>query len=141
MNSCLFIMFNFKNFNYCLILFTYDLWWTITILYRMQTYVFINVPSVVMQELDPPPWLNRMRELGYPPGYLGKITILWSLIISSLRRYIVFFVLVIFWTIDNKPIKKIIILHKTTRLSCFFLSSSTFPFYGVPYDCLLFTHV
>ncbi|XP_031391141.1 uncharacterized protein LOC116203527 isoform X1 [Punica granatum] len=21
-------------------------------------------------ELDPPPWLNRMRELGYPPGYL-----------------------------------------------------------------------
>ncbi|KAH7422712.1 hypothetical protein KP509_12G021600 [Ceratopteris richardii] len=20
---------------------------------------------------DPPPWLNRMRELGYPPGYLG----------------------------------------------------------------------
>lgn len=25
-----------------------------------------------MQELDPPPWLHRMRELGYPPGYLGK---------------------------------------------------------------------
>lgn len=24
-----------------------------------------------MQELDPPPWLNRMREMGYPPGYLG----------------------------------------------------------------------
>ncbi|XP_010552328.1 PREDICTED: uncharacterized protein LOC104822697 isoform X2 [Tarenaya hassleriana] len=22
-------------------------------------------------ELDPPPWLNRMRELGYPPGYLA----------------------------------------------------------------------
>ncbi|VVB09168.1 unnamed protein product [Arabis nemorensis] len=22
-------------------------------------------------ELDPPPWLNRMREIGYPPGYLG----------------------------------------------------------------------
>ncbi|KAJ0535417.1 putative transcription factor interactor and regulator CCHC(Zn) family [Helianthus annuus] len=21
-------------------------------------------------ELDPPPWLNRMREIGYPPGYL-----------------------------------------------------------------------
>ncbi|KAJ9173095.1 hypothetical protein P3X46_016266 [Hevea brasiliensis] len=21
-------------------------------------------------ELDPPPWLNRMRQLGYPPGYL-----------------------------------------------------------------------
>ncbi|KAI4352262.1 hypothetical protein L6164_006531 [Bauhinia variegata] len=21
-------------------------------------------------ELDPPPWLNRMREVGYPPGYL-----------------------------------------------------------------------
>ncbi|KAF7820013.1 Zinc finger CCHC domain-containing protein 8 [Senna tora] len=21
-------------------------------------------------ELDPPPWLNRMRDLGYPPGYL-----------------------------------------------------------------------
>ncbi|KAI4366748.1 hypothetical protein MLD38_022585 [Melastoma candidum] len=21
-------------------------------------------------ELDPPPWLNRMRELSYPPGYL-----------------------------------------------------------------------
>lgn len=41
-----------------------------------ENFVFINVPSVVMQELDPPPWLNRMRELGYPPGYLGKITIL-----------------------------------------------------------------
>ncbi|KAG0483204.1 hypothetical protein HPP92_011288 [Vanilla planifolia] len=24
-------------------------------------------------EFDPPPWLNRMRELGYPPGYLGDI--------------------------------------------------------------------
>lgn len=24
-----------------------------------------------VQELDPPPWLNRMREIGYPPGYLG----------------------------------------------------------------------
>uniref|UniRef100_A0A7C9D3H9 CCHC-type domain-containing protein n=1 Tax=Opuntia streptacantha TaxID=393608 RepID=A0A7C9D3H9_OPUST len=23
-------------------------------------------------EFDPPPWLNRMREIGYPPGYLGK---------------------------------------------------------------------
>lgn len=26
----------------------------------------------VIQELDPPPWLHRMRELGYPPGYLGN---------------------------------------------------------------------
>ncbi|CAN1241270.1 Zinc finger CCHC domain-containing protein 8 [Linum perenne] len=25
-------------------------------------------------ELDPPPWLNRMRELGYPPGYLDANT-------------------------------------------------------------------
>ncbi|KAK6646220.1 hypothetical protein PHAVU_L003037 [Phaseolus vulgaris] len=23
-----------------------------------------------LEELDPPPWLNRMREIGYPPGYL-----------------------------------------------------------------------
>ncbi|MCD7446650.1 hypothetical protein HAX54_013325 [Datura stramonium] len=23
-------------------------------------------------ELDPPPWINRMRELGYPPGYLEE---------------------------------------------------------------------
>ncbi|KAG9139278.1 hypothetical protein Leryth_011279 [Lithospermum erythrorhizon] len=23
-------------------------------------------------ELDPPPWMNRMRELGYPPGYLDS---------------------------------------------------------------------
>ncbi|KAL3629539.1 hypothetical protein CASFOL_026761 [Castilleja foliolosa] len=23
-----------------------------------------------LRELDPPPWLNRMREMGYPPGYL-----------------------------------------------------------------------
>ncbi|GAB4840235.1 hypothetical protein Ancab_021000 [Ancistrocladus abbreviatus] len=23
-----------------------------------------------LEELDPPPWLHRMRELGYPPGYL-----------------------------------------------------------------------
>ena len=28
--------------------------------------------NFVMQELDPPPWLNRMQELGYPPGYLGN---------------------------------------------------------------------
>jgi hypothetical protein len=27
----------------------------------------------VLQENDPPPWLHRMRELGYPPGYLGKL--------------------------------------------------------------------
>ncbi|KAJ7554719.1 hypothetical protein O6H91_05G006400 [Diphasiastrum complanatum] len=26
--------------------------------------------SLGIGELDPPPWLNRMRELGYPPGYL-----------------------------------------------------------------------
>uniref|UniRef100_A0A453GYS5 CCHC-type domain-containing protein n=1 Tax=Aegilops tauschii subsp. strangulata TaxID=200361 RepID=A0A453GYS5_AEGTS len=25
-----------------------------------------------LRENDPPPWLHRMRELGYPPGYLGK---------------------------------------------------------------------
>ncbi|KAH6832170.1 hypothetical protein C2S53_007448 [Perilla frutescens var. hirtella] len=25
-------------------------------------------------ELDPPPWLNRMREIGYPPGYLDADT-------------------------------------------------------------------
>ncbi|CAN0916298.1 Zinc finger CCHC domain-containing protein 8 [Linum grandiflorum] len=25
-----------------------------------------------LRELDPPPWLNRMRELGYPPGYLDS---------------------------------------------------------------------
>nr|GFC79080.1 zinc finger CCHC domain-containing protein 8-like [Tanacetum cinerariifolium] len=23
-----------------------------------------------LAEADPPPWLNRMREMGYPPGYL-----------------------------------------------------------------------
>jgi hypothetical protein len=28
--------------------------------------------NYVLQENDPPPWLHRMRELGYPPGYLGK---------------------------------------------------------------------
>ncbi|KAL6006921.1 hypothetical protein ACLOJK_032417 [Asimina triloba] len=28
---------------------------------------FCNLRSL---EFDPPPWLNRMRELGYPPGYL-----------------------------------------------------------------------
>ncbi|CAA6671424.1 unnamed protein product [Spirodela intermedia] len=27
--------------------------------------------SLGIGELDPPPWLHRMRELGYPPGYLG----------------------------------------------------------------------
>ncbi|GMH01844.1 hypothetical protein Nepgr_003683 [Nepenthes gracilis] len=26
-----------------------------------------------LKELDPPPWLNRMRELGYPPGYLDLV--------------------------------------------------------------------
>ncbi|XP_020251655.1 zinc finger CCHC domain-containing protein 8-like isoform X2 [Asparagus officinalis] len=26
--------------------------------------------SLGIGEFDPPPWLNRMRELGYPPGYL-----------------------------------------------------------------------
>ncbi|GER31009.1 zinc finger CCHC domain-containing protein [Striga asiatica] len=30
--------------------------------------VGLDNPSAI--ELDPPPWLNRMRELGYPPGYL-----------------------------------------------------------------------
>ncbi|OMO94670.1 PSP, proline-rich [Corchorus olitorius] len=24
-----------------------------------------------LKEFDPPPWLNRMREIGYPPGYLA----------------------------------------------------------------------
>ncbi|KAG7658712.1 PSP proline-rich [Arabidopsis suecica] len=24
-----------------------------------------------LKELDPPPWLNRMREIGYPPGYFA----------------------------------------------------------------------
>ncbi|EOA35180.1 hypothetical protein CARUB_v10020325mg [Capsella rubella] len=24
-----------------------------------------------LKELDPPPWLHRMREIGYPPGYLA----------------------------------------------------------------------
>ncbi|GLJ12046.1 hypothetical protein SUGI_0182780 [Cryptomeria japonica] len=28
--------------------------------------------SLGIGELDPPPWLNRMRELGYPPGYLDS---------------------------------------------------------------------
>ncbi|CAD6342301.1 unnamed protein product [Miscanthus lutarioriparius] len=26
-----------------------------------------------LQENDPPPWLHRMRELGYPPGYLDVV--------------------------------------------------------------------
>ncbi|CAM6129694.1 unnamed protein product [Calypogeia fissa] len=26
--------------------------------------------AIGIGELDPPPWLNRMREIGYPPGYL-----------------------------------------------------------------------
>ncbi|KVI05326.1 PSP, proline-rich [Cynara cardunculus var. scolymus] len=26
-----------------------------------------------VREFDPPPWLNRMREMGYPPGYLEKV--------------------------------------------------------------------
>ncbi|KAK6927984.1 PSP, proline-rich [Dillenia turbinata] len=26
-------------------------------------------------EFDPPPWLNRMREIGYPPGYLDALVI------------------------------------------------------------------
>lgn len=33
-------------------------------------YLLIYLLGFV-QELDPPPWLNRMREIGYPPGYLG----------------------------------------------------------------------
>lgn len=28
--------------------------------------------SLGIGELDPPPWLNRMREIGYPPGYLDS---------------------------------------------------------------------
>ncbi|CAA7408520.1 unnamed protein product [Spirodela intermedia] len=28
--------------------------------------------SLGIGELDPPPWLHRMRELGYPPGYLEE---------------------------------------------------------------------
>jgi len=26
-----------------------------------------------IRELDPPPWLQRMREIGYPPGYLDDV--------------------------------------------------------------------
>ncbi|TXG57840.1 hypothetical protein EZV62_015669 [Acer yangbiense] len=34
-------------------------------------FYLVNVVHMFfIQELDPPPWLNRMRELGYPPGYL-----------------------------------------------------------------------
>nr|GEU63638.1 hypothetical protein [Tanacetum cinerariifolium] len=29
-------------------------------------------------EFDPPPWLNKMRELGYPPGYLGSVLLLFT---------------------------------------------------------------
>ncbi|CAI6005250.1 unnamed protein product [Closterium sp. NIES-64] len=31
---------------------------------------FLSSPPP-LQDRDPPPWLRRMRELGYPPGYLG----------------------------------------------------------------------
>ncbi|RVW44818.1 hypothetical protein CK203_087107 [Vitis vinifera] len=30
----------------------------------------LHIFWTVWKELDPPPWLNRMREMGYPPGYL-----------------------------------------------------------------------
>lgn len=42
---------------------------------------FIYVLAIV-QELDPPPWLNRMREIGYPPGYLGTEYIFLILVLS-----------------------------------------------------------
>ncbi|CAN7128226.1 unnamed protein product [Brassica rapa subsp. narinosa] len=31
----------------------------------------LTVSFPLVKELDPPPWLNRMREIGYPPGYLA----------------------------------------------------------------------
>ena len=34
-----------------------------------------NCTICLLQEFDPPPWLNRMREIGYPPGYLGKCSV------------------------------------------------------------------
>jgi zinc finger CCHC domain-containing protein 8 len=37
-----------------------------------------------LKELDPPPWLNRMREIGYPPGYFGKLS--YSLLLSYQRH-------------------------------------------------------
>jgi len=40
-----------------------------------------------MQELDPPTWLNRMRELGYPPGYLGKMHFFHNFFVSQYFAY------------------------------------------------------
>lgn len=47
------------NLSLCIIL---ALCWILTVLFPL------------VKELDPPPWLNRMREIGYPPGYLGKLS-------------------------------------------------------------------
>lgn len=41
---------------------------------------------VLVQELDPPPWLHRMRELGYPPGYISKLFLLLCSSSSSYQR-------------------------------------------------------
>jgi hypothetical protein len=45
-----------------------------------------------MQELDPPPWLNRMQELGYPPGYLGNAVHFTSLSDIALLILVSFYV-------------------------------------------------
>ena len=54
--------------------------------------MFFDMPFTI-QELDPPPWLNRMRELGYPPGYLGnyiKLSVLLCLQSSHFNVFIAF---------------------------------------------------
>ena len=42
----------------------------------------------LLQENDPPPWLHRMRELGYPPGYLGKLSIHLNISVQSLQTFV-----------------------------------------------------
>ncbi|XP_057503935.1 uncharacterized protein LOC130787564 isoform X2 [Actinidia eriantha] len=46
-------------------------------------------------ELDPPPWLNRMREIGYPPGYLGNCLIY----LNNRKLYVFFFNLAVFFVL------------------------------------------
>lgn len=57
----------------------------------METLLAIyNFYYVFIQEFDPPPWFNRMREIGYPPGYLGEHNDFTSNFLIYIRIYIYF---------------------------------------------------
>lgn len=61
--------------------------------------------NYVLQENDPPPWLHRMRELGYPPGYLGKLRTNYSFE-YLIAKYAYLFLMFIVCSVDLLELKR-----------------------------------